>query len=102
MTHRSDRERELSDLLTEKAAVYLGDFDEWLRSEDPDTLDYCFDLIDSLTGVLVKRPLSLSDKQARLEAFWLRLWKDMVEDYAESAAWDRERGFRAYADRRGW
>lgn len=99
--HRAAIETELGELLAEKAAAYAGDFDEWLRGEDPDNVGYCYELIESLADVLA-RPLSLSQKQHRLEAMWLEIWRDVQEEYADAAAWDRENGCRPYADRRGW
>lgn len=99
--HQIAIRNELDEVLAEKAALYCGDFDEWLRGEDQDNLDYYYELIESLADVLA-RPLTLSQKQHRLEARWLEIWRDIQVEYADAAAWDRENGCRPYADRRGW
>ena len=101
-THKAAVAAELDELLAEKTAVYCGDFDAWLEGEDPETVEYAFDLIDSLADVLA-RPLSAGDKRRRLYARWVEVWRDVQEEYAQAAAWDRERGYaRPYSDRRGW
>jgi hypothetical protein len=98
-THKAARQNELDELLAEKAALYLGDFDAWLRGEDPDNVAYVHELIQSIA---LARVLTRAEREGRLEARWVEVWRDVQEEYAQAASWDRERGLRPYADRRGW
>ncbi len=98
-THKAAVQAELDELLAEKAALYAGDFDEWNRGEDPDTLEHVLELVQSIA---LARVLTRAEREHRLEARWYEVWREVQEEYADAAAWDRERGFRPYADRRGW
>jgi hypothetical protein len=97
-THKAAVQAELDELLAEKAAEYCGDFDEWNR-DDADAYGYALELIQSIA---LARVLTRAEREGRLEARWYEVWRDMQVEYADAAAWDRERGFRPYADRRGW
>ena len=73
-----------------------------MRDEDPDTLDYAYDLVESLASFW-RRPLSLSDRQHDLEARWTAIARDMAEEYAQGASYEAQFSrVRPYADRRGW
>jgi len=90
---------ELDALIVQKASMYLGDFDAWYREDDPDNVAHALELVQS---VALARVLTRAQREQRLEKRWGEVWGDMVEEYAQAASWDRERGFRPYADRRGW
>lgn len=99
-TDRTSKKQELAGLLAPQIAAYAGDFDEWLRNEDPDTVQFAYELIQSMAPAW-QWPLSMDRVEHRLEAFWVDTYRDMAKEYAQSAAWDRESGFSNYADRRG-
>jgi hypothetical protein len=90
---------ELDALLAEKAAMYLGDFDEWYRSDDPDNISFALELVQSIA---LARELTRAEREGRLEARWTEVWRDVQEEYAQAASWARECGFRPYAERRGF
>ena len=96
---RTSKEQELADLLAPQIAAYAGDFDAWLHNEDQDTVQFANELLQSLHGW---RVLTRPELEHQLEALWDDLYRDLAEDYAQAAAWDRERGFSSYANRRGW
>lgn len=96
--HKAARQAELDEILAEKAALYCGDFDEWNRGEDPDTVAYCHELIQSIA---LARVLTRAEREGQLEARWYEVWRDVQEEYAQGMSWDRESGFRSYADIRG-
>ena len=91
-------EDELTALFSEKVGSYLGDFDAWLRDEDPDTIEYVRDLCQSSHGPSLQ-PFVF---ERVAERFWLDVFRDVSEEYAQAAAFDRELGFRRYEDRRGF
>jgi hypothetical protein len=97
-TYKAAAQAELDELLAEKAALYSGDFDEWYR-DDADSYGYALELVQSIA---LARILTRAQREHRLEARWYEVWRDVQVEYADAAAWDRERGFRPYADRRGW
>ena len=90
--------QELASILAPQITLHAGDFDEWLRDDDPDNVGYAYELIISLAGA---QALTRSQIEHRLEAVWTDLYKDMAEEYAQAVSWDRERGIGRYADRRG-
>ncbi len=55
-----------------------------------------------MQSIALARVLTRAEREHRLEARWYEVWREVQEEYADAAAWDRERGFRPYADRRGW
>ena len=91
-------EQELTELLSPQVAAYAGDFDEWYRSDDPEGTELALELVQSMAGA---RVLNRSEREHALEKFWSALYRDMAEEYAQAASWDRERGFFSYGDRRG-
>ena len=98
MSRKSEVEQELSDLLVEKTSSYY-EFDQWLRGDDPENVAYLHELVQSLEGA---RVLTRSECEHRLERMWWQVARDVAEEYAQAAAWDYERGFTSYSDRRGF
>ena len=91
-------EDELTALFAGKVGDYLGDFDAWLRDEDPEVVEYVRDLCQSLHGPRLQ-PFVF---ERMAERFWLDVYRDVQEEYAQAASFDRELGFRRYEDRRGF
>ncbi len=99
-THKAAVQAELDELLAERAAEYCGDFDEWNRDEDADTLEYAHELVQSIA---LARVLTRAEREHRLEARWYEVWRDVCEEYAQACSYDAQfTTVRPYAERRGW